>query len=117
MKVDDLTGAKLDYWVARATGREMAIRSTGLVVRFLEGAPTDWRSFCPSSDWSCGGPIIEHEKIELFHQPGAPERCRWSARSAETGIVYIKDGRTPLVAAMRAYIASKFGESVEDLPA
>lgn len=60
------------------------------------------------ADWSYGGPIIEREWIELgaYHD-------QWRAVfHGEDGSIY-QDGPTPLVAAMRCYVASKLGDEVE----
>lgn len=79
----------------------------------------------PSTAWDHGGPIIEREHIgltanvERLYCGLAPKmRQPWTA-----GIQWdYPDGRsvrvwqagpTPLIAAMRAYVASKFGEEVE----
>ncbi len=46
----------------------------------------------------------------------------WSSPLGDTGFAYVREdrdgvpdgsGETPLIAAMRAYVASKFGETVE----
>jgi hypothetical protein len=64
----------------------------------------------PSTAWEHGGPIIERERIALEFLDG--EWCAWAPgpQRADGG-----DGRgqTPLVAAMRAYVASKFGERID----
>lgn len=80
---------------------------------------SSWGS--PSTDWADGGPIIERERIGLwagespYHGTPAPSgwfaeaagrRSRWETKGS---------GPTPLIAAMRAYVASKFGAEV-DLP-
>lgn len=63
-----------------------------------------------STDWSQGGPIIEREKISLTPFPNY-----WEAQGA--GVHYRDDalqtGDTPLIAAMRCYVASKLGDEVE----
>jgi hypothetical protein len=77
--------------------------------------------FEPSTDWSQGGPIIEHEKlcVGYQHQLGPayvplldPATVCW-ARTTAGG--YLKYGPTPLIAAMRCYVASKLGDEV-DIP-
>ena len=93
MKINELTGAALDWAVAKSNGEEPLFW-------------TDWNKgagacYSPSGFWAQGGPIIEREGIALI--PGwTGERPGYSA-----------DGDTPLIAAMRCYIASKLGESVE----
>lgn len=62
----------------------------------------------PSTDWSQGGPIIEREKIGVW--PSESISGQWGARMLNTYIMY---GPTPLIAAMRCFVASKLGDEVE----
>lgn len=108
MKVSELEGDALDYWVARA------LHSTADDIE-TDGAPViGGRYFKPSRDWDQGGPIIERERIQLTPQLGTES---WGAHvqgslPAKDGQVYIAGA--PLVAAMRCYVASKFGEEVRE---
>lgn len=61
----------------------------------------------PSTDWAQGGPIIEREEIELV-----PKGMYWDAYADEDFHVP-HSGPTPLIAAMRCYVASKLGDEVE----
>jgi hypothetical protein len=67
-----------------------------------------------STDWSQGGPIIEREGIATKKWLGA-----WQAEveflpDDDTHYRYGKSyGPTPLIAAMRCYVASKLGDEVE----
>lgn len=94
MKTSELTGVALDWAVAKAIGEYKPVA----VPKY-------------SSDWAQGGPIIEREKIdlswdvELAHKDG-----RWRA---ELDVMYESKGQTPLIAAMRCYVASKLGDEVE----
>jgi hypothetical protein len=67
-----------------------------------------WDGYTPSTDWAQGGPIIEREKIQ-------PAYCRaiteWRAEHYSNPA--IQYGTTPLIAAMRCYVASKMGDEVE----
>jgi hypothetical protein len=69
-------------------------------------------NFNPSTDWSQGGPIIEREWI-------CPDRLlngQWVAcKRTDTGdsMLFARTGPTPLIAAMRCYVASKLGDEVE----
>lgn len=62
--------------------------------------------YSPSTDWAQAGPIMEREKIMII--PPADEYHDWVANVADApggkdeGI-----GPTPLIAAMRAFVASK----------
>ncbi|OAF11735.1 hypothetical protein AYJ54_07670 [Bradyrhizobium centrolobii] len=137
LKVSKLQGAQLDYWVARAGevwawAHELFPTMTldptfkGVELFTFEGGRTvcrlvprnpfrqDYRIFTPSTSWEHGGPIIERERILLWPctqaNYGNPIR-NWTARVERTpDVQYFSD--TPLVAAMRADVASKFGDEV-----
>lgn len=63
-----------------------------------------------STDWAQGGPLIEREKIRL-DTTWEYEDGHWSARIDSVGGWW--PGDTPLVAAMRCYVASKLGDEVD----
>ena len=99
MKTSELTGPALDWAVAKCEG------NNGV----WYASDEDPVPFNPSADWAQGGPIIERETIELYK-----EMNRWAA------IIRVDDeeawelyGSTPLVAAMRCFVASKMGDEVE----
>lgn len=121
-KVAELEGVNLDLAVAIAEGwkrngdwwshvnKEEPM--TGMVVRGGELFPAPW-----SSSWMWGGPIIERERIALSPPSLASPDGDWFAEtpSQEADLDGGALGPTALIAAMRAYVASKFGEEV-DLP-
>ena len=114
MKTSELTGAALDWAVAKCEGHEIDSLIGGAVWRWLKcsltGALEVSKLFTPSSDWAQGGPIIEREKIRL-DTTWNQEDGHWSARMDTVGGWW--PGDTPLVAAMRCYVASKLGDEVE----
>ena len=61
----------------------------------------------PSTDWSQGGPIIEREKIGVWWD-GV-----WHAKYDGCRPDQVQDAYTPLIAAMRCYVASKLGDELE----
>ena len=64
-----------------------------------------------STAWDVGGPIIEREKIELRFMIDVDA---WYAQPHDMDSIYQrKSGPTPLIAAMRCYVASEMGEEVE----
>ena len=68
-------------------------------------------TYSPSTDWSQGGPIIERERISVIDVDGYDF---WKAdRLNKEAIPVINYGPTPLIAAMRCYVASKLGDEVE----
>lgn len=109
MKTAELTGELLDHWVAKAEGKPF--------IHYFADESHGELHF--STDWAQGGPIIERERIALTYD----KALDWSAfhdayidiagyQRAEKNTA--EDGPTPLIAAMRAYVASKFGEEVPD---
>lgn len=121
MKITELEGSLLDYWVARALGAE-TLRTDNRLTEVLDPrlgfGGGSWQAYCPSVDWGHGGPIIEREGICVVKF----ETC-WGAQTGFENWIDTNDddieytGPTPLVAAMRAYVASKFKEEVGDVPA
>jgi hypothetical protein len=124
MKTSELTGAQLDWAVAKCEGLNPILSNSfdkgyaeGLVdekfvylhepMKRNRAAPAFYTGFHPSTDWALGGAIIEREKIDTYYG----EKGWWQA-VAETNDVFAF-GSTPLIAAMRCYVASKLGDEVE----
>lgn len=106
MKTSELTGAALDWAVAKREGFEASWRDTP-----SEHCLAYWK---PSTYWSQGGPIIEREKVciaWLSKQDLGSEPEHYCV--AHIDGVYCRYGQTPLIAAMRCYVASKLGDEVE----
>jgi hypothetical protein len=114
VKTSELTGVLLDYWVAKAEGLMPAI---GDGACYLPQGGAGW--YRPSGDWAHGGPIIECADIALrpTDHPEDPNAGIVGGRSwwlAHVPGGNDQRGNTPLESAMRAYVASKFGEEVPD---
>ena len=62
-----------------------------------------------STDWAFGGPIIEHEMIATSRGGSYEEHFWMASLGFSEKRIY---GPTPLVAAMRCYVASVLGEEV-----
>jgi hypothetical protein len=131
MKASELTGAKLDYWVAKAEGFEVSpyksghrIRQNGDYFGYIgnRNDPTLLWIYSPSTDWSQGGPILERDGLGVTQHNNIPDRPdnRWICTKYQGGMqVGIKKsmfafGPTPLIAAMRCLVASKYGDEVPD---
>ena len=116
MKTNELKGAALDWAVAKCEGRDKAMeKNRSGMLSFDAGLhpymadldkPGRWQVYSPSTDWSQGGPIIERERMHVQPAVGGI----WQA-----SLVFGKQlfGPTPLIAAMRCYVASKLGDEVE----
>ena len=101
MRTSELQGAALDWAVAKCEGK-----CEGDFAWYYDRRNT----FKYSTDWAQGGPIIEREGINLRALSGALwEAETWSAEGGQ----YLLDGPTPLIAAMRCYVASQLGDEVE----
>jgi hypothetical protein len=88
MKTTKLTGDALNWAVGKAEGLDDWL------------APVNYWG-----KWEHGGPIIERSGIELEH-----DGFEWWARiKADDDF----NGRTPLIAAMRCYVASKLGDDID----
>ena len=97
MKTSELIGIALDWAVAKCEGHGIGILND------------PW--FTASTNWAQAGAIIEREGICLSC---VDTMAMWDAR------IYVPDeepwqgeGDTPLIAAMRCYVASKLGDEVE----
>ena len=113
MKTSELTGAALDWAVAKCEGL-LALGwedDMGLLkITFSTGGA---EYYAPSIKWEQGGPIIEREGITVIHF-GDDWEDKWQARRGDghwQGDLF--GGSTPLIAAMRCYVASKLGDDIE----
>ena len=71
-------------------------------------------AYNPSTNWALGGPIIERENIGVICQyPESKSRCVYRYTPDEEELYYF--GPTVLIAAMRCYVASKLGDTI-DIP-
>jgi hypothetical protein len=105
MKTSELTGAALDWAVAKCEG---VVKGDSLDVGFIrEGG------YSPSTDWAQGGPIIERETISTTKR-GSTWTTRLNRPQDGRGPIW-GYGPTPLIAAMRCYVASKLGDTL-DIP-
>jgi hypothetical protein len=113
VKTSELQGAPLNWAVAQILELPLDDLRTSRSVVFYLGEP-----WVPDIYWEQGGVIIEEEKIALS---AAPEH--WSAYVARgtreiAGITtpnwtFKQNGPTPLIAAMRCYVASQIGDEVD----
>jgi len=103
MKTSELKGIALDWAVAKCEGFGDSPRSMEIFMY----QQSRGMGYCYSTDWSRGGPIIEREMIELV--PQTPNL--WDAMYMGQHIPY--EGSTPLIAAMRCFVASRMGDDIE----
>lgn len=114
LRTSELTDAALDWAVTKCMGFDHSVTSS------------EWGMWGWATDWAQGGPIIEREGISLKYE--ADPYRKWTAtwRKIEYKVVrhhtkIVKGPKvemsaplgSPLVAAMRCFVASKLGEEVE----
>lgn len=128
MKVADLIGPVLDWAVARAESipaEELKLPSYkgDSLFRYtrdedgeLDGYFVTGPDLLFSTKWEAGGPIIEREWLHITPWPNESNRStQWQCQQHDSSADCISFGSTPLIAAMRCYVASKFGDEV-DIP-
>lgn len=111
IKTIKLSGIALDWAVAKCEG---------LLDQWGVCAPV---GFKPSTDWSQGGPIIERQINKIWKNLNGTYGAQIKYRVPYYSKTYDADigadaflnkhGPTPLVAAMRCYVAHKLGDEVE----
>jgi len=107
MKTSELQGAALDWAVAKCEGHETLMCRGKLETLFTENGWT------PSTDWAQGGPIVERERIAIWFEKYDDIDSAlpmWAAVRFNGQDYY---GSTPLIAAMRCYVASKLGDEID----
>lgn len=118
IKTSELTGTALDWavqWAHNPTGPTGA----GWYERDANNKlfdPLNEYTISPSTDWAQGGPIIEQGHIHIWTDrkdaayAGHPDSY-WVAEMTEIGGIWW--GPTPLIAAMRCYVANRLGDEVD----
>ena len=100
VKTNELEGELLNQAVAHCVEQSKPFPI------YCDGEPMSKGDY--STDWALAGPIIEREKIELNLFGSG-----WMATRTDGPAVSEEIGPTPLVAAMRCYVASKLGDELE----
>ena len=140
MKKSELIGPALDWAVAKCEGfKPCAVYGRGTVrdsgfalptsrgyeAALLRPSHDSWCAKCedypwskyqvvwePTKKWSQGGPIIDREKIAVSPSlSGSAWVAHFPLRP--TSQQFFSGGPTPLIAAMRCYVASRLGDEVE----
>ena len=106
-KTADLIGPALDWAVSKCLqpGYE-----EWRLIRWIE------QEFAPTANWAQGGPIIEREELGLKRNAPCSQGREWEASPSITAKGAGGKwgyGPTPLVAAMRCFVASKLGDEVD----
>jgi len=131
MKSSELTGIALDWAVAKCEGLPLKLDPMGFfkhdpkapqsgywiwdgegqsqIIGHRKTRHNDEEGYSPSKNWAQGGAIIEREYIGLWS-----EGYDWEAKiQTGSGEWLTEWHETPLIAAMRAYVASKLGDEID----
>lgn len=100
IKTSELQGAALDWAVAKCEGHDM---------EYFQVVD----AYLPSTDWAQGGPIIEREGINIERVNNHGRWEAWTPAPERRSGEAVEQGPTPLIAAMRCFVASKLGDEVE----
>ena len=130
IKVSEASGPVLDWMVAKAEGRLGAwiqdelrpgtsikdidfddLRRLMVYVPGRRRDPyTEWK---PSTNWSQGGPIIERLIAEGFELKTATFSAKFQCYRITGDFITSGFGPTPLIAAMRCFVASELGDEMD----
>jgi hypothetical protein len=100
IKTSELTGRPLRWAVLLANGWSMPFDAAS--------SRAQLRTFKPDENWSQGGPIIEREFINTTYAGAGMWVSSMGQRNDPP-----RTGPTPLIAAMRCFVASKLGDEVD----
>jgi hypothetical protein len=123
VKTSELVGAALDWAVAQAVGKAVAVKKSmgGAMLIYPDDAKLariyqiTSNPYMPSENWEQGGKLIEeytdgpHRNDELRENEYIDVDEPWYCESG----VHWDAGPTPLIAACRCIVKSKLGETVQ----
>ena len=107
VKTSELTGAALDWAVAKVISRAAEWDSSSGLLWF-ESSGHEWLVWSPSSDWEQGGPLLDKYNVWLSDDEGeAVASCHPHVNE------FIHGASTRLIAACRAIVQSQLGNTVD----
>lgn len=112
MKVESMTNLQLNWAVATCAIVGFTVSGAGPYARVIYiPKRSAWMVYSPTTNWKQGGAVIEAARItvEVKHDGW------WVAMVYDINDApqWMSVGETPLVAAMRCYVKSKFGDALE----
>jgi hypothetical protein len=115
MKTSELDGVRLD-WAVTTIEEPDALR-----FGVADWREQRWHKTTSSGEyvhryhqtWSQGGPIIERERITCGPWTTSPYMAHYGTHDTVNSKNVRMTGPTPLIAAMRCFVASRLGDEVE----
>jgi len=107
VKTADLIGPALDWAVAQAAGWTASIQPVYTPSKtYYDIRSPSGLGLSPSKDWSQCGPLIERFRISIIYSDEVCDPCAWTDSTAAW------HATSPIVAACRAIVAAKLGDTV-----
>lgn len=120
IKVSEATDPALDWLVAKCEGYAPVFTRHYVTPAHAEDPKKvcipaqSWvQPFEPSTNRAQGGPIMDREKIGYCWSSNGYWHAHQFDAEDEFNSAFYQTGPTPLIAAMRCYVASKLGDTVE----
>ena len=118
VKTADLVGEALGWAVGKAEGLDVYLEPPGyngvpwrVFARYRGEAIEHTKRYNPWEDWALGGPLIEKHMVSL-HCPQSTDDV-WAGWVITEKGEFCRAGDTALVAACRARISDKVGDTVQ----
>jgi hypothetical protein len=120
MKTSELQGDALDWAVAKCEGYTDLHKIAGrwphepqlaMMPPLREYGEVELWQLGYATDWSLSGPIIERAVVSLGVEDGGWRALCWGMDGPNREL-YSMRGPTPLVAAMRCFVASRLGDTI-----
>lgn len=110
VKTSELTGAALDWSVATAQNLDVYVFDQGKPYCYTTDTECLGRSYSPSTQWDQAGPMIENYKIDFAYEDNEILFAYAWGLEGRDGCGQAH-GDTHLIAACRAIVAAKLGDT------
>lgn len=113
IKTSELTGAALDWAVAKSMGGHIGVANG--VVCFNVGDGEGFNVFTPSTDWAQGGPILSEARISRTIDHSGLWVAYWTDGYTEgdEGKKWMHCDKSELIAGLRCVVEKNLGNEVE----
>lgn len=118
VKTADLIGEALGWAVGKAEGLDLQLAPPGyngvpwrVFARYQGQAIEHTKRYNPWEDWAIGGPLVEKRMVSL-HCPQSTDDV-WAGWVITDKGEFCQAGDSPLIAACRAIVAAKLGDTVQ----
>lgn len=117
IKTGELTDQALNWAVAKCEGfwfGDAGYGNCAMYQPYKYGPTMPASAWKPSTNWSQAGPIIERERITISQSRDLIASI-WTEGygPGDGGYKFKQTGPTPLIAAMRTFVASRLGDEVD----